>query len=163
MKYLVLRTDLRKKLDKVKLILVDSNIFSRELDTGIDNMLNKLISDNLGSIISKDVRLVIYNYSTAGNKTENFSHNYINYKSLNGIGVAELIRNLKIEFNVSDDKIVFLNATEDDPDLLSKIGFPASTIDAPLEVKINSFYVSNSTGTEAFNEVIDIILRAKTN
>jgi 3-deoxy-D-manno-octulosonate 8-phosphate phosphatase KdsC-like HAD superfamily phosphatase len=62
---------------------------------------------------------------------------------------------------LSARKMVLINSIEADNDLLSKIGFTVSTFDAPLDVRSNSYYVSNLTGTAAFNEIIGLIIKSK--
>ena len=54
-----------------------------------------------------------------------------------------------------------INSIVCDRDILSKVGFSASTVDAPLDVKSNSYYTSNMSGASAFNEIIELILKSK--
>ena len=62
---------------------------------------------------------------------------------------------------VKKTEIAFINVSDADRSLLSSINFCATTIDAPLEIQTNSYYVSNFTGAETFNEIVGLISSAK--
>lgn len=161
-KHLVVRTDIRKKLRNTRIVLVDSNIFVSELDnTTIDELIDKLVTRDLEHIISRNVKLMLYNRNNNGNQLHEYRNRHVVYKNLNGMVLKDFVNELCISKNVSASNIVLINSMECDTDILSRVGFSVSTTDAPLPVKSNSYYISNMSGTSAFNEVIDLILKSK--
>jgi len=162
MKHLVLRTDIRKKLRDARILLVDSNIFVSELDNRtIDELIEILVNQDLKYIFSRNIKLVLYSRTNNGNQLNVFRNKNILYKNLNGKVFGDFINELCKSKNVRHSNIVLINSIECDKDVLSRVGFSVSTIDAPLHVKSNSYYISNMSGTSAFSEIIDLIVKSK--
>lgn len=157
MKFLVLRTDLKIKLRYIRLLVVDTEIFTQEND----KFTEKIEADRLNSLISANFHIVFCSDSTNGNYADLLNSSEVKYISLDGLSYHVLIDRLCYDYGINNNEIAFINITETDHGLLSSLNFSATTIDAPLEIKTNSYYVSNFTGSDTFNEIIRIISSAK--
>ena len=83
------------------------------------------------------------------------------YRALDGLTFNEFINKTCVDYKVKKSEVAFINVSDADRNLLSSINFSATTIDAPLEIQTNSYYVSNFTGAETFNEIVQLISSAK--
>ena len=59
--------------------------------------------------------------------------------------------------------MVFIGDDIEDLDLIKHSRFSVTTAEAPLELKMESQYVSNFSGLKAFEEIGNLIIHAKTN
>lgn len=161
MKFLVLRTDLRKKLRFVKLLVVDFNIFSAELQNGHNGFASRIESESLQKLLDNNTGVVLCSDGANGAADSITKAIGIKHLALDGLSYSEILERLCQEFKLNKSQIAFVNATVSDKKLLSEINFSATTIDAPLRLKTASYYVSNFTGTQTLNEIMGIICAAK--
>ncbi len=161
MKFLVLRTDLKKKLKYIRLIVVNADIFEYELQNGTDSITENIDTDSFNDILLEKVRIAVCSQSANGSYENFLDGSGIKYLSLDGLSYAEIIERLSEEYGVNKSQIAFLNNSDTDLNLLSGLSFSVATTDAPLDVKTVSYYVSNSTGSEALNEIVRIVASAK--
>ncbi len=161
MKFLVLRTDLKKKLRNIRLLIVDGRIFTAELDRGLDSIVESIDSAKLSRLKSDGIKIILCSESSNGNRAGKLNDNYFIYSALDGLTYKEFINKICDDYKVKKTEIAFINVSDADRSLLSSINFSATTIDAPLEIQTNSYYVSNFTGSKTFNEIVHIISSAK--
>ena len=161
MKFLVLRTDLKKKLRNIRLLIVDGRIFTAKLDRGLDSTAESIDSDKLSRLESDGIKIILCSESSNGNRAGKLNDNYFIYSALDGLTYKEFINKICDDYKVKKTEIAFINVSDADRSLLSSINFSATTIDAPLEIQTNSYYVSNFTGSKTFNEIVHIISSAK--
>jgi hypothetical protein len=161
MKFLVLRTDLKKKLKNIKLLIVDSRIFTAELDEGLDSIVESTCSAKLSRFVSDNIRVILCSDSSNGNNAGRLDNNYFMYSTLDGLTFKEFIDRACDDYKVKMREVAFINVSAADRNLLSNLNFSVATIDAPLEIKTNSYYVSNFTGSKTFNEIIELICFSK--
>ena len=158
---LILRKDISEKIKKINLLIVNINIFvseSKNFDYGkIWEIKNK---DIISKLSEHGVKVVAYKTATRSNvrKAKGLG---IEVVELNGNRKLDLISFFKGEHTFRD--MVVLGNDEDDIELIKHSRFSASTADAPLNLKMESQYVSNFSGLEAFEELGNIIINAKTN
>ena len=161
MKFLVLITDLKKKLRNIKLLIVDCRIFTAELDKGLDSIVESIDSDKLSRFVSHGIKVILCSESSNGNLTGKLNSNYLIYSALDGLTFKEFLNKACDDYKVKKTEIAFINVSDSDRSLLSSINFSATTIDAPLEIQTNSYYVSNFKGAGTFNEIVRLISSAK--
>lgn len=161
MKFLVLRTDLKKKLRNIKLLIVDAKIFTAELDQGLDSILENIDSTKLNRLISDDIKVILCSNNSNGNHIDKLNSDYFKYCSLDGLSFSEFVNRASKDYQVKMEEIAFINVSITDHSLFSNLNFFVATNDAPLEIKTNSYYVSNFTGSKTFNEVIQLIFSAR--
>ena len=162
MKHLIIRTDIKKKLKDARIIVVDSNIFASELDNRtIDELIEILADRDLGHILNGKMKLVLYSNNNNGKHRYESWNKDIIYKYLNGMAFGDFIDEICAMKNVSARNIVLINSIVCDRGELSRVGFSASPVDAPLNVKSNSYYSSNMSGAGAFSEIVDLILKSR--
>ncbi len=157
MKFLVLRTDLKKKLRNIRLLIVDGRIFTAELDSTAES----IDSAKLSRLESDGIKVILCSESPNGNLSGKLNDNCFIYSALDGLTFKEFINRACDDYKVKKTEIAFINVSDADRSLLSSINFSATTIDAPLEIQTNSYYVSNFTGAETFNEIVGLISSAK--
>ena len=157
MKFLVLRTDLKKKLRNIRLLIVDGRIFTAELDSTAES----IDSAKLSRLESDGIKVILCSESPNGNLSGKLNDNCFIYSTLDGLTFKEFINRACDDYKVKKTEIAFINVSDADRSLLSSINFSATTIDAPLEIQTNSYYVSNFTGAETFNEIVGLISSAK--
>ena len=161
MKFLVLRSDLKRKLKYINLLIIDAEIFAAEIKEAGGLLCEKIEPDNLKSLLEKNMRIVLSSNTLNGGYDNLVNGSDIKYIPLDGLSYKEFIERLCADYGLNNTQVAFINKTEQDNDLLSGLNFSVSTIDAPLELKTASYYVSNFTGTDTLNEILQIINQAK--
>ncbi|NIP39585.1 MAG: hypothetical protein GWO07_14785 [Candidatus Dadabacteria bacterium] len=161
MKFLVLRTDLKRKLKYIRLLVVDAGIFASELTNGGGSFGDNIERDMQSSLILDRVRVVICSENDGGGYENLLNGSGIKYISLDGLSYAEIIERLCADYGVNRTEVAFINNSESDHNVLSALNFAVATMDAPMDVKTGSYYVSNFTGSKTLGEIIQIISAAK--
>ncbi len=161
MKFLVLRSDLKRKLKYINLVIIDAEIFAAEIQEANRQLSEKIEQDTLKSMLQKNTRIVLSSNSSNGSHENLVNGSDIKYIPLDGLSYKEFIERLCSDYGINNTQVAFINKTEQDNDLLSGLNFSVATIDAPLELKTASYYVSNFTGTDTLNEIVQIINQAK--
>ncbi len=161
MKFLVLRTDLKRKLKYIRLVVIDSGIFASGLINGSTAPCDNIDREILGELVSDKVSIVLCSDNYNGKYENMLNATDIRHISLDGLSYAEIMERLCADYGVNKTEVAFINNSCPDPGLLSGLGFPVATIDAAMEIKTGSYYVSNFTGVQTFNEIIGVIVSAK--
>lgn len=155
-----LRTDITKKLKTSSLLLLNVEVFSKKADSfdygkiwsnSHDGLLDKLKQVHI------DV-LGLSNNSSYGYKVAEDMG--ISIKKFNGSIRLEEIFDSKSKYEPKE--IVYMGCELGDIDTVSDVLFGVSTNSAPLDLKMVSDYVSNFDGIDAFEEIGNLILNAKT-
>lgn len=157
-----LRTDLRKKLSVIRLLLINADVFLSEIRFSL-YAKNTLPSD--GSEIKTLRKLGVKVIAFSTKKSEALD------PIINRLGVEILHRNilnksvfyaeLKAEHSVLGNEIAFLGGDFSDLSIIDAVNFPVAAADAPLEVKTKSYYVAYGVGEGAVREVAELILKAR--
>ena len=158
---LVLRRDILEKIKNTKLLIVNMKIFnSRSKNFDYRNIWPIKGKNLTSSLAELGVRVIGYE-----------PENEMSVKTRNGLGIEliKLNRNRKIDVlsyfkgKHSFKDMVFIGDDIEDMDLIKHSRFSVTTVDAPLELKMESQYVSNFSGLKAFEEAGNLIIHAKRN
>ena len=154
-----LRTDITKKLGAVNLLIINLLIFEKKHDGfKYKSFWNKDLSSSLTELEELDIEVVgfINGKSKAEKKIDELNIKKLN---VNSDRAFEIFYGL--EKNCSLKEVVFIGFEFEDIDIIRSSGFGITTSSAPLEVKMEADYVSNFDGIEAFEEVCNLIINAK--
>ncbi|NIS08528.1 MAG: hypothetical protein GWO07_07165, partial [Candidatus Dadabacteria bacterium] len=66
MKFLVLRSDLKRKLKYINLVIIDAEIFAAEIQEANRQLSEKIEQDTLKSMLQKNTRIVLSSNSSNG-------------------------------------------------------------------------------------------------
>ena len=156
---LVLRTDITQKLRSVRLLLINLKIFSENSDEfdygqiwGRDADQIKHDMDSLG------IEVLGYRSNTKVPVSSARKHG-INHIIVKGDKKKELISKLEGKYSFKD--ILLIGAEDTDIEIAALSKFSASTATSPLELKMESDYVSNFSGINAYQEIGNLIFNAK--
>ncbi len=156
---LVLRKDIEQKLRKVKLLLINLRIFS-DLAEDFD----------YGTIWERSAQQVKEDMDSLGIEVMGYrSGNNISLKSSKEHGIKNIIikgnrkKELlnKFEGKYSFKDILLVGAETADIEIAGLSRFSATTITSSLELKMESDYVSNFSGINAYQEIGNLIFNAK--
>ena len=156
---LVLRSDISRKLKSVSLLLINIKIFtdnSNDFDYGeIWNNKAGIIKSN---IEPAGVRIIGYR---SDNKVSAKAANRLGIRNmiLNGNRKKELLSKLDGEYLFKD--ILIMGDDLNDIELARLSRFSVATATSSLELKMESDYVSNFSGINAYQEIGNLILNAK--
>lgn len=156
---LVLRSDISRKLSSVSLFLINLKIFGIKTD---NNEYGKIWENGPGEIKtlleSSGVEIAGYRSSR---KIPTKASDKLGIRSIlfNGGSKSELFT--KLGRHYSFKKTVIIGDEPGDIELIRLSGFSVTTANSPLELKMESDYVSNFSGIEVFEEVGNLILNAK--
>lgn len=157
----VIRKDISEKIKNINLFVVNMKIFnsqSENFDYG--NIWPTKYKDLTTSLGKLGVRVVGFK---PGGKIS------VGKLKTLGIELIELDGNRKLDIlsyfsgNHSFKDMVFIGDDIEDMDLIKNSRFSVTTVDAPLELKMESQYVSNFSGLKAFEEIGNLIIYAKRN
>jgi len=156
---LVLRSDISLKLRQVKLLLINLKIFSEkaeDCDYGI-------IWKRTAAQVKKDMDLLgidVLGYRS-GSKIPAKSAKEQGIKNIiiNGNRKKELLKKIDGEYSFKD--IFLVGAEINDIEIAGLSRISATTSTSPLELKMESDYVSNFSGINAYQEIGNLILNAK--
>ena len=156
---LVLRSDISRKLKSVSLLLINIKIFTDNSDDfeygEIWNNKADIIKSN---IESAGVRIIGYR---SDNKVSAKAANRLGIKNmiLNGNRKKELLSKLDGVYSFKD--ILIMGDELNDIELARLSRFSVATATSSLELKMESNYVSNFSGINAYQEIGNLILNAK--
>lgn len=154
-----LRTDITRKLGKVNLLIVNLLIFEGKSDLfKYKSFWKKDLSNSLAELEELDVEIVGFMNSKlkVQKKIDKFNIKKINVNSDRAYEIF-----YRLEKNYSLKEVVFIGFELEDIDIIKSSRFGITTSSAPLEVKMESDYVSNFDGIEAFEEICNLIINAK--
>lgn len=156
---LVLRTDITKKIRSVRLLLINLKIFSENPDEhdyghilGRDSDQVKLDMDSLG------IEVLGYRSNTKV-PVSSARKQGINHIVVKGDKKKELLSKLEGQYSFKD--ILLIGAEDSDIEIAGLSKFSVSTASSPLELKMESDYVSNFSGINAYQEIGNLIFNAK--
>lgn len=156
---LILRKDILEKIKTAELF-----IFNVEVLSGSSDELNKLSTTcktsgkSLISSLNKiGVRVIGFRPSEKPVEKENALG--IEIIQLNGNRKIDLLSYFEGSYSFRD--MVVMGSDIEDIDIIRHCRFSTTTINAPLELKMESQYVSNFSGIKAFEEVGNLIIHAK--
>jgi 3-deoxy-D-manno-octulosonate 8-phosphate phosphatase (KDO 8-P phosphatase) len=156
-----LRTDLRKKLSLVKLLLINADGFLTENQTPYSQTPSLSEGQEIRALKRVGVRSVAFSTK----ELEAL------YTILSRLGIDSMYQDvsqksvtyskLKVQHSVSDNEIAFIGWDFSDLPIIERVNFSVAPADAPLEIKAKSYYVTYGVGEESVREVARLILRAK--
>ena len=155
--YQKLRSDLVKKLSRVRLILVNAEGFIAEGNCSYSNSLN---GHHIRELKENDVECIAFSV----NRSQAIS----SVAEIMGIALhegilkkSEFYSKIKKEYSVSDDEIAIICMDDTDIPLMNRAIFSAAPPAAPLSVKAESYFPTYFAGSEAVSEIAELILKAK--
>ena len=157
-----LRTDLIKKLSKIKLLLINADGFiKKDLISLYLNNPGMRNGHHINTLKKIGIDSVAFS-----NKTSNEISSIINRLGIDIFhhGISEDLNfysKLKRGHSVLDENVAFFCWDNSDLDIVKKVSFSVAPADAPLDVKANSYYVTYGSGEEAVREISELIVRAK--
>jgi len=156
---LVLRSDISKKLRSVKLLLINLNIFSDQADKFEYGVIWERSADQIKDDI-KSLGVEVVGYSSNKKNSVTTARKYgLKNILIKGNKKTELLE--KFEKNYSFKDIFLIGSEITDVEIAGLSRFSASTAGSPLELKMESDYVSNFSGIDAYQEIGNLIINAK--
>ena len=157
----ILRKDISEKIKNIKLLIINTKIFSsRSKNFDYGHIWPTPTKEITSSLHELGVRVIGYKpqKKISVNKAKSLGIELI---ELNGNRKLDLLSYFGGEHSFKD--MVFIGDDIEDLDLIKHSRFSVTTADAPLELKMESQYVSNFSGLKAFEEIGNLIIHAKTN
>ena len=156
---LVLRKDISEKVKNTKLFVVNINIFTSKIENFDYGNIWPAKGGEL-TLQLKELGVRVVGYSS-GKKLPAKKANTpgVELIELNGNRKLDILSKLNGDHSFKD--IVFIGDDIEDLDILKHSRFSVTTADAPLELKMESHYVSNFSGVKAFEEIGNLIVHAK--
>jgi len=157
---LILRKDISEKVKNTELFIINARVLS---DSSSDSSHLKIWKNKSKSLIHllNEMGVRVVGFKSSGKS--------IRKGDLLGMELIELNGNRKIDIlsycegNYSFRDMVVMGNEVEDMDLIRHCRFSTTTINAPLELKMEAQYISNFSGTKAFGEVGNLIIHAKRN
>ena len=156
---LVLRSDISRKLRSAKLLLVNLSVFGEKTE-----------SPDYGTIWKYEPGMLTEELESAGVDLLGFrSGSRVPLKTANSLKIrnisvkADKKKDLlkQLDGNYSFKDIVLLGAEQSDIEIARLSSFSIATASSPLELKMDSDFVSNFSGIDVFQEIGNLILNAK--
>jgi len=153
-----LRTDIVKELSPIRLLLVNADGFA----TNGVKASNKsgLNGNSIEYLRDEGVECIAF----SGIKSQDISsvaeslgielHEAVSDKE-------EFYEKMKSELLLMDKEIALICRDGNDLQIMKKAVFSAATPDAPLDVKMDSYYPTYFNGANAVKEIAELILKAK--
>ncbi len=156
---LVLRKDIEQKLRKVKLLLINLRIFSdlaEDFDYGtIWERSAQQVKEDMDSL-----GIEVIGYRSGSNVSLKSSKEHgIKNIIIKGNRKKELLNKFEGKYSFKD--ILLVGAESADIEIAGLSRFSATTITSSLELKMESDYVSNFSGINAYQEIGNLIINAK--
>ena len=156
---LVLRSDISRKLRSAKLLLINLKIFGEkaeefEYGTIWDREAGEIRAglDHLG--------IGVLGYRSSSKTPLKSAKNFgIDNIIIKGDKKKELLKQFNGEYSFKD--IILLGAEEADINIAGLSRFSAATASSPLKLQMESDYVSNFSGDNAYQEIGNLIINAK--
>jgi len=156
---LVLRSDISQKLRSVRLLLINLKIFSDQADA----FEYGLIWDRNADQIKDDMNSLgveVIGYRSDNKFSVKTARKYgVKEIIIKGNKKKELLKKFEREYSFKD--ILLVGAEITDVEIAGLSRFSAATGDSPLELKMESDYVSNYSGINAYQEIGNLIINAK--
>lgn len=156
-----LRTDLTRKLNLIRLLIINADIFLTETRVSYVQSLSPNNGHDVKSLRKLGVNTVAFStrsseaiYSIVSRLGIELLHQGVSQKSA-------IYSKLKTIHSTKDNEIAFIGGDFSDLPIIERVNFPVAAADAPLEVKAKSYYVTYGVGEEALREVAELILKAK--
>ncbi len=152
-----MRTDLFKKLCRVRVILINADGF---IAYGNGSNGGSVNGHCIRELKEHDVECIAFSVdksqalSSVAEIMEIALHEGISEKS-------DFYTNIKNEYSVSDDEIAIICMDDSDLPLINRVGFSAVMQEAPLSIKAESYFPTYFTGSEAVYEIAELVLKAK--
>ena len=156
---LVVRTDITRRLRSAKLLLINLSVFGEKTE-----------NPDYGTIWEYEPGILTEELESSGVDLLGFrSGSRVALKTANSLKIrnisvkADKKKNLlkQLEGNYSFKDIVLLGAELSDIEIARLSSFSIATASSPLELKMNSDFVSNFSGIDVFQEIGNLILNAK--
>ena len=155
----VVRTDIKSKLKNVKVLLVNLGIFTEKQDNfNYGKIWPHGAKDVMDTLNKLGVRAIGYKTGRGG-KFKKPRGLKMELVELNGRRKMDFLSYFKGEFSFRDTAVIGYES--DDADLVRHAIFSVTTPGAPLELKMNTDYVSNFRGLKALEEIGNLIVHAK--
>jgi len=159
---LKLRTDLRNKLSRIRLFIINADSF---LNENLISYSVKNLNPSNGHSVSALKRLGVDTVAFSTKRSEAL------LPIIDRLGIEMLHQGitqkyalfsiLKIEQSVQDNEIALISGDLTDLPLIERVNFPVAPADAPIEVKAKSYYVTYGVREEAVCEVAELIIKAR--
>jgi 3-deoxy-D-manno-octulosonate 8-phosphate phosphatase (KDO 8-P phosphatase) len=157
-----LRTDLRKKLSPIKLLLINADGFFTESQPSRYVQTPSLNNDyKVRALKGLGVRSVAFSTRRLDALYSIVSRLGIELLYQDTSQKSNLYPRIKFEYSVLDSEIAFIGGDFSDLSIIERVNFPVAPANAPLEVKAKSYYITYGVGEEALREVAELILKAK--
>ncbi len=156
---LILRKDILEKIKTTDLFIVNVKVLSgRSSDL---KSLKKTCNTSGKSLISSlnEIGVRVIGFRPSGESAETENALEIEMIELNGNRKIDLLSYFEGSYSFRD--MVVMGSDIEDIDIIRHCRFSTTTINAPLELKMESQYVSNFSGIKAFEEVGNLIIHAK--
>jgi len=152
--YRRLRTDLVKKLSKVKLLLINSDSFTADT-SGCGDC-------KAGIAELRKIGVQTVSFSIEGNETGEGNNNLTDkHISREQIENKEFFDNLLDQLNVNPSDIAVFCNNYLDIEIFGEVNITLTSQDAELDLKKNCYYVSNYSYMGALSEIFNLINMAK--
>lgn len=156
-----LRTDLTRKLQLIKLLIINADIFLTESRVSY----SQSPSLNNGYKV-KDLKKLGVDTVAFSTRTSEALYSIVSrlgveliYKGISQKSV--IYSKLKMKHSATDNEVAFIGGDFSDFSIIERANFPVAAADAPLEVKAKSYYVTYGVGEDAVREVVELILKAR--
>jgi len=152
-----LRTDLRLKLKNITLILLDAGIIENSSpDVYSVNGDNEYVRNNLSRLKGVGVEVYAFSNNASSVLADLYNINILRKEDLGNRNYLE-----KIGINIHFNDTSFMISSEDDIHLIDTAVFSYTPAGASLDVKMRSSYCSHLNGIDAFLELSELIIYAK--
>lgn len=156
---LILRKDILEKIKTADLFIVNVTALSGRLDD-LKNLNKNCKTSGTGLISSlNEIGVRVIGFRSSGKSAEKKNALGIEIIKLNGNRKIDLLSYFEGSYSFRD--MVVMGNDIEDIDIIRHCRFSTTTINAPLELKMESQYVSNFSGIKAFEEVGNLIIHAK--
>ena len=156
---LVLRKDISEKVKNINLLVINMRIFdSKSLNYDYGDIWPTKYNDIATSLGELGVRVIGYKHERKS-PVKLAGSLGIELVELNGKRKIDILTNFKGKHSFRD--MVFIGGEIEDLELIKLSRFSVTPVDSPLEVKMESHYVSNFSGLKAFEEIGNLIINAK--
>lgn len=156
---LVLRSDISQKLRSVRLLLINLKIFNDQADTFEYGLIWDRNADQIkDDMNSLGVEVIGYRSDNKFSVKTARKHG-VKDIIIKGNKKKELLKKFEREYSFKD--ILLVGAEITDVEIAGLSRFSAATASSPLELKMESDYVSNFSGINAYQEIGNLIINAK--
>lgn len=157
---LILRKDISEKVKNTELFIINVRVLS---DSSSDSSYLKIWKNKSKSLISSlnEMGVRVVGFKSSGKSVRKGDLLGMELIELNGNRKIDILSYCEGKYSFRD--MVVMGNEVEDLDLIRHCRFSTTTINAPLELKMEAQYVSNFSGAKAFGEVGNLIIHAKRN